>query len=65
MERNELFSNKQFLDMHDIKEIFKCGNTSAYAIIKSIKAKSDTLELKGKVTLQDYEIWLNQKVVAQ
>lgn len=44
MERNELFSNKQFLDVHDIKEIFKCGSTSAYAIIKSIKAKSDTLE---------------------
>lgn len=51
---------KTYLDYLDIMNLFGCGKDRARAIIRSIKAKSDTLKLKGKVTRVDFEVWYNE-----
>ena len=55
----ELRNEKQYLDKHDISEMFDCGRDKAIGIIRSIKKVSDTCKLKGKVTLNDFEKWKN------
>ena len=61
MTKEELMATPQFLDKYDIMNIFKCGSDRAMAIIRGIKSVSDTLKLKGKVTLADYYAWYNRK----
>lgn len=61
MTKEELMTTSQFLDKYDIMNIFKCGSDRAMAIIRGIKSVSDTLKLKGKVTLVDYEIWYQRQ----
>lgn len=51
---------KVYLDKDDIKKIFGCGTAKAYSIIRSIRAYSDSLNLQGKVTRNDYLAWLNR-----
>lgn len=61
MEREDLFTKKQYLDKNDIMNLFDCGTNKAYAILQSIKIKSDIASLDGKVTLTDFDIWYNQR----
>lgn len=51
---------KFYLDHIDIMQKFGCGKDRAYAIIRSIKSVSDTLNLAGKVTIADFEAWYNK-----
>jgi len=40
--------------------IYDCGYNVAFRIMREIKAVSDIMKVKGKVTLSDYERWYNQ-----
>ncbi|MCM1043328.1 MAG: hypothetical protein NC350_03870 [Corallococcus sp.] len=57
MTKQEILTKRQFLDKHDIMQIFECGRSKAEGIIRSIKSVSDKLMIKGKVTVSDYNAW--------
>ena len=59
MTKVEILKEQQFLSVADLQKIFDCGLNSAYKIMREIKAISDSLKIKGKVTVKDYEIWFN------
>ena len=59
MSKDELMNRAQFLDVQDIMKLFACGRGVAYKRIQEIKAVSDILRLRGKVTISDYEAWYN------
>ncbi len=65
MTRAEIFEKKQFINIADLQTIFDCGLNTAHKIMREIKAKSDSLKIKGKVTVKDFEIWFNGKNEAQ
>ena len=44
--------------------MFHCGVDKAMAIIRSIKSVSDIADMKGKVTITDYQAWLNRPIIA-
>lgn len=50
---------KQYYDCIDIMNKFGCGKDRAYAIIRAIKSVSDTLQIPGKVTTVDFDLWFN------
>ena len=52
-EREEIFS-KEILTVDDITKLFECGLTTAYKIIREIKAKFDRLKISGIIHVQDY-----------
>ena len=61
MSKEEILTKQQFLTIADLQKIFDCGLSSAQKIMREIKTKSDSLKIKGKVTVKDYEIWFNGK----
>lgn len=50
---------KLFYDYIDIMNMFGVGATRAYGILRSIKLVSDSLRIKGKVTVADFDKWYN------
>jgi len=60
MTKEELFNNAQYLSIKDLMRIYDCGYNVAFRIMREIKAVSDIMKVKGKVTLSDYERWYNQ-----
>lgn len=61
MTRAEIFEKKQFINIADLRNIFDCGLSTAQRLMREIKTKSDSLKIKGKVTVKDFEIWFNGK----
>lgn len=61
MTKVEILTQQQFLTIADLQKVFDCGLSSAYKIMREIKTISDSLKIKGKVTVKDYEIWFNGK----
>lgn len=59
MTKAEILTEQQFITVADLQKIFDCGLSSALRIMREIKARSDSLKIKGKVTVKDYEIWFN------
>lgn len=60
MTKEELFNNAQYLSIKDLMRVYDCGYNVAFRIMREIKAVSDIMKVKGKVTLSDYERWYNQ-----
>lgn len=54
--------DKLYYDYLDIMKMFNCGRDRAYAIIRSIKSVSDSLNIKGRVTRNDYLAWYNRPI---
>lgn len=61
MTKVEILTNRQFLDTADIMKVFDCGRNKALSIIRGIKSVSDIAQIKGKVTVTDYEKWFSGK----
>lgn len=61
MTKVEILTTQQFLTIADLQKVFDCGLSSAQKIMREIKAKSDSLKIKGKVTVKDYENWFYGK----
>lgn len=59
MTKAEILTERQFLDVEDIRTAFDCGRSKAQSIIREIKSVSDIAKIKGKVTVTDYEKWFN------
>lgn len=57
MTREELLNSPQYLGISDVEKMFDCGTNRAIKIMREIKSKSDTLGVKGKCTMTDYEKW--------
>ena len=51
---------KKFVSVKDVQEMFECGYGKACSIIRSVKAYSNSLPLKGKVLTVEFEEWYNQ-----
>ncbi len=51
---------KRYLGVKDIQELFDCGYSKAASIIRSIKAYSNSLPIRGKVLKVDFENWCNR-----
>lgn len=60
MEKAELMKSHQYITVKDLEQIFDCSRGSAQRIMRQIKAYSDSLRIKGKVTTTDYEAWFNR-----
>lgn len=56
--------DKLFYDKYDIMKMFECGADKAMAIIRAIKNVSNIANLKGKVTVTDYQAWLNGPIAS-
>lgn len=61
MTKVEILTNRQFLSIADLMQVFDCGRSSAERVMREIKAVSDIAKLKGKVTVTDYDRWFNGK----
>lgn len=61
MTKVEILTNRQFLNVADIMQVFDCSRGKAQSIIRAIKSVSDIAQLKGKVTVTDYEKWFYGK----
>lgn len=61
MTETQRILDKEVFTVKDIEEIFQVKRTTAYKIMKEIKAVSDRLELAGRVHKKDYEDYLNRK----
>lgn len=59
------YNKKLYFDKHDIMEMFHCCASKAYTIIRSIKSVSDSLHIKGRVTVADFERWYNLPTVQE
>lgn len=60
MDKQSIVNTQQYLTLHDIMDIFKCGKDKAYSIIRSIKhCTGDKLGISGKVLVTEYEAWNN------
>lgn len=61
MTKQEILETQQYLDYKDIMILFKprCGRDKALSIIRSIKSVRDIANIKGVVTVSDYEFWFN------
>ena len=53
-------TEKLYLDHEDIQKLFDCGKNKAYEIIQSVKVVSNTLNIKGKITRKDLDVWIEQ-----
>lgn len=60
MTREELLKEKQYLSTADIMQIFDCGKNTAYRIIREVKAVSKILPIAGKISVADYELWIEK-----
>lgn len=54
--------DKLYYDKYDIMNMFHCGVDKAMAILRSIKSVSNIADMKGKVTITDYQAWLNRPI---
>lgn len=52
--------DKLYYDKYDIMNMFHCGVDKAMAILRAIKSVSNIADMKGKVTVTDYQAWLNR-----
>lgn len=57
MTKEEIMNTPQYLNKFDIMRIFDVGINKAMEIIWRIKQVSDIANIKGKVTIKDYELW--------
>ena len=60
MEKVEILTNRQYITVKDLEQIFACGRSTAERVMRQIKAHSDIARIKGKVTTTDYEAWFNR-----
>ena len=51
--KEELMSTKQILDKDDIMKLLNISKDKAYKIIRSINAYSNSLDIEGRVLVQD------------
>ena len=51
---------KRFYSVADIEQMFSCGRNKASQIIREIKAYSNSLPIRGKVLVTDFEVWYNR-----
>ena len=51
---------KRFYSVADIEQMFCCGRNKASQIIREIKAYSNSLPIRGKVLVTDFEVWYNR-----
>lgn len=58
--KEELMSTKQILDKDDIMKLLNISKDKAYKIIRSINAYSNSLDIEGRVLVQDYLAWANR-----
>jgi hypothetical protein len=61
MTKQEILENTQMLDRSDIEKIFNCKRNKALEIIQMIKKVSNIANFKGRVTVSDYEAWINRR----
>lgn len=55
-------TNKIWLGVEEIKELFSCGSSSAYAIIREIKAANGGGKLgRGKILRTELDYWMKAK----
>ena len=54
--------DKLYYDKYDIMNMFHCGVDKAMAILRAIKSVSNIADMKGKVTVTDYQAWLNKPI---
>ena len=52
---------KQVLTVKDIMTILDCKQDTAYNKIKEIKAVSDIWGISGKVSIEDYNYYIEQR----
>ena len=58
MRAEDIFNTKPYMTAKDIMDLFKCGKSKAYEIIREIKSVSSTLPFKGRVAQVDYDKWI-------
>lgn len=56
---------KYYYNVYDIMRMFDVGQSKAYNILAEIKVVSNTLHVAGKVTIADFQAWLNQPLTKQ
>ena len=62
--KEELISESVYVDKYDIMDMFKCGESKALSIIRSVKkCTGDKLGLKGKVLVTELNEWMNAVTV--
>ena len=54
------FQEKEFYNIDDLRRMFCCGKSKAQAIMRSIRAYSPSLPIRGKVLVEDCESWKNR-----
>ncbi len=52
---------KQVLDKDDFMAMLGCSECTAYNKIKEIKAVSDIWRISGKVSIEDYNYYIEQR----
>ncbi|MGM9609857.1 MAG: hypothetical protein ACI3XE_06515 [Eubacteriales bacterium] len=65
MTRDEILGTKQYLDIKDLMDIFGCGICKAQSLMRCIKHKRDTLHIKGKIAVCDYEFYMSGRANAE
>lgn len=58
--KEELMATNQILDKDDIMKLLNISKDKAYKIIRSINAYSNSLDIEGRVLVQDYLAWANR-----
>ncbi|MBQ8567291.1 MAG: hypothetical protein IJ445_06905 [Clostridia bacterium] len=62
--KEELMNGAAFVDKYDIIDMFKCGESKALSIIRSVKkCTGDKLGIKGKVLITELNEWMNTVTV--
>lgn len=51
---------KLYITTTDLQDMFGCGIHKAESIMRSIKAYSDSMMVRGKVLTTDFEAWYNR-----
>lgn len=63
--KEELLKSKQVLNKDDIMQMLEVSENTAYMVIRSIKAYSDSLGVAGKILVSDYLAWNNRPRVCE
>lgn len=53
-------SEKLYYTIADLQDMFGCGLHKAESIMRSIKAYSDSMQMRGRVLVTDFEAWYNR-----
>ena len=57
-----LTDEKLWLGVDDIRKLFECGSSSAYSIIRQIKAQNGGGKLgRGKILRDELEYWIHSR----